>query len=82
MVFTEAIRHSLIGIKKMLETFYAMSELKASFAKSELFGCVISNAEQISLAILLEVKIGVVPVRYLNVPLISRKIKDSDCQPY
>lgn len=75
MVFAGATRHSFLGIKEVMEVFNRMSGLKVSFTKSEVFCCAIPVIEQRSLASLLGVKLGTLPVRYLGVPLISGKLK-------
>lgn len=46
-----------------------------------MFCCNVSPSDQASLASLLGMRLGKLLVRYLGVPLISGKHKDSDCQP-
>lgn len=52
-----------------------------SFPKSEIFFSVVPHTVQDHLASFLGVKIGLIPVRYLGVPLIFGKLRDQDCQP-
>lgn len=59
-----------------------MSGLKVSFPKSVIFCCVVSNEDQSFLAKLLGVRTGTLPVKYLEVPLVSGKLKDADCKPF
>lgn len=47
-----------------------------SYAKSEIFCCNVENP--LSLAFILNIKLGKLPMRYLGVPLITKKLKEVD----
>lgn len=78
LVFAEASSSSIQGIKSV-NSFYRMSGLQVSYNKSEVFFSEIQAPAQEQLASMLDLKISNLPVGYLEVPLISSKLKDSDC---
>lgn len=58
-----------------------MSGLKVSFNRSEIFYCNVSKDYRKTLEGLMVIKKDTSPIRYLGVPLISGKLKESDCKP-
>lgn len=81
IIFSGAYSYSLRGISKVLFDFYTLSGLKVSYQKCELFCCNVPLDIQSDLVSCLDIKLGTLPVRYDWVPLISGKLKASDCQP-
>lgn len=63
-----------------MHDFYILSGHQVSYDKCEIFCCTVSHEEQASLAGLLGMKLGKLPIRYLGVPLVSGKLKESDCK--
>ncbi|XP_038994273.1 uncharacterized protein LOC120118241 [Hibiscus syriacus] len=67
------------GVVSILEKFYELSGIRLNAMKSELFACGLpmNILEQIQYAT--NFKIGQLPVRYLGVPLVTRKLSSNDC---
>ncbi|GKA40345.1 RNA-directed DNA polymerase, eukaryota, reverse transcriptase zinc-binding domain protein [Tanacetum coccineum] len=81
LVFFHGNTKSLSVIKEALEEFSSYSGVKANMNKSTiLFGGMTSTKQSIILDIV-PFTIGRLPVRYLGVPLISKKINTTDCKP-
>lgn len=80
IIFLDASPLSLRGINQVLEDFCTLFGLQVSCQKCELFCCRVPLDDQNSLACLLGMQLGKLPVRYLGVPLISGKLRDMDCQ--
>ncbi|GJT89626.1 RNA-directed DNA polymerase, eukaryota, reverse transcriptase zinc-binding domain protein [Tanacetum coccineum] len=68
-------------IKKALEEFSSYSGLKANMSKSTVFFGGLTNAEQKSILDIVPFAIGRPPMRYLGVPLLTKKINAIDCKP-
>lgn len=81
MVFVEASQDSLQDIQGVLDNFQHMSGLGVSYNKSEIFCSCASEDEKQELAKVLRLKGGCLLVRYLGVPLISKKPTLEDCKP-
>lgn len=77
MIFIDASTTSLQGIKTVLQKYYQMSGLKVSYDKSEFHCCGISEDERRRLAEIIGIRNGMLPARYLGVPLISEKLKEA-----
>lgn len=76
MIFSAA--SSLQGIKEVFTAFYGMSSVKVGYQISKVcFNC-LNDEEQQGLGAMLGLKVGHLPVRYLELPLISGKLKDKD----
>lgn len=83
MIFTAVCSCVAIsaGVKDILDDFYIMLGLKMSYNESKIFCCNAPFIDQQSLANIMGLKLGKLHVRYLGVPLISSKLKDSNCRP-
>ncbi|GKB00051.1 RNA-directed DNA polymerase, eukaryota, reverse transcriptase zinc-binding domain protein [Tanacetum coccineum] len=68
-------------IKEALEEFSSYSGLKANMSKSIVFFGGLTNAEQNVILGIVPFAIGKLPVRYLGVPLITKKINATDYKP-
>ncbi|XP_039039588.1 uncharacterized protein LOC120177546 [Hibiscus syriacus] len=80
LIFCKGTIDYIIGVQSVLDVFYSFSGLKLNASKCEMYTAGI-NAEQC--AFIQEVtgfKSGTLPVRYLGVPLVTRKIAVKDCQ--
>lgn len=80
IIFSNASPHSLRSSSVVLSEFYSLLGLLISYQKSELYCCKVLMDEQLSIANFLDMRLGTLPVSYLGVPLISGKLKNSDCQ--
>lgn len=58
-----------------------MSRLGVSYSKSDIFCSGISKELQLQLSSAMELRLGILPVCYLGVPLVSGKISHIDCIP-
>ena len=65
----------------MMEIFSDFSGLRLNRAKSTLVGFGLSAAELNGCSQILETPIGTLPIRYLGVPLIDRRLRIQDWQP-
>ncbi|KAE8693577.1 hypothetical protein F3Y22_tig00110809pilonHSYRG00241 [Hibiscus syriacus] len=79
LLFCHGLLDSILGVVSILEKFYEFSGLRLNALKSELFVCgvPVSLLDQIQSAI--GFKIGQLPVRYLRVSLVTRKLTSKDC---
>lgn len=79
MIFCKGDLFTVQAIKNGLEEFQNLSGLSPSPSKSHIFfsGCEKKLREEILL--LCQFTEGFLPVRYLGVPLVSTKLKASDC---
>ncbi|GJV89008.1 RNA-directed DNA polymerase, eukaryota, reverse transcriptase zinc-binding domain protein [Tanacetum coccineum] len=75
------IGSSISVIKEALEEFSSYSGLKANMHKSTLFFGGMTSAEHNIILGIIPFAIGKLPVRYLGVPLITKKISSTDCKP-
>ncbi|GJY48856.1 RNA-directed DNA polymerase, eukaryota, reverse transcriptase zinc-binding domain protein [Tanacetum coccineum] len=71
--------HSVI--KEALEEFSSYSRLKANMHKSTVFFGGMTSAEQNIILGIVPFAIGKLPVRYVGVSLITKKISSTDCKP-
>lgn len=80
-IFSKADRSSVMGIKEGLCQFQRLSGLTVSERKSNIFfgGC--SNHFKNTIKGTLGFQEGVLPVRYLGLPLVSNMLKVRDCRP-
>ena len=80
MIFAEASPTSARGIRSLLEDFSWLSGLQVNDAKSHVFfgGTPINHH---ALQSILCMTAGSLPVSYLGLPLISRRLKLEHCQP-
>ncbi|XP_039063088.1 uncharacterized protein LOC120207735 [Hibiscus syriacus] len=80
LIFCKGNVELVIGVITVLESFYEMSGLNLNAAKCMFFtaGISLSHIEHIKQAT--RFTYGVLPVRYLGVPLITRKLSEHDCE--
>ncbi|XP_039049215.1 uncharacterized protein LOC120190158 [Hibiscus syriacus] len=80
LVFYKGSMDSIIGVQAVLDVFYTMSGLRLNASKCELFPVGISAQQCVSIRNITGFKLGSLPVRYLGVPLVSRKLTVKDCR--
>ncbi|GJY47212.1 RNA-directed DNA polymerase, eukaryota, reverse transcriptase zinc-binding domain protein [Tanacetum coccineum] len=78
LVFCHGDHKSVNVIKKALEEFSSYSGLKANMGKSTVFFGGLSSTEQNNILSIVPFAIGKLPVRYLGVPLLTKKITATD----
>lgn len=67
-------------INDMLQDFYAMSGLQPNLQKSSVFFAGVFESAKQEFFQILAIPEGVLPVRYLGVPLITTRLHATDCQ--
>ncbi|XP_077225232.1 uncharacterized protein LOC143859080 [Tasmannia lanceolata] len=79
LVFAEATPQSALGVKRCIQRFNHCSELEVNINKSEIFFT--EKAKQVSTSIssILSIPEGQFPIKYLGLPLISTRLRISDC---
>ncbi|XP_038997993.1 uncharacterized protein LOC120123057 [Hibiscus syriacus] len=70
---------SVIGVSSVLDMFYEMSGLKINASKCDLYVAGIHCSILVEIKLLTGFQIDRLPVRYLGIPLVTRKITESDC---
>ena len=72
---------SILGIQKVLNLFYTYSGLQLNNSKSELYSTRIKENELQIIHQVTGFRLGKLPVKYLGVPLITRRLSAHDCTP-
>ncbi|XP_038992138.1 uncharacterized protein LOC120115512 [Hibiscus syriacus] len=72
---------SVMGVTIVLDYFYEISGLKLNISKCEIFTVGISVQSLNNIINSSSFKHGTLPVRYLGIPLVIRKLTVKDCQP-
>ncbi|GJZ12297.1 RNA-directed DNA polymerase, eukaryota, reverse transcriptase zinc-binding domain protein [Tanacetum coccineum] len=80
LVLCKGNRESIEVIKKSLDEFSQVSGLIPNLSKSIIFFESINERDKIDLLQVLPFKCGKLPVRYLGVPLLAKKLGVSDCK--
>ena len=81
LIFAKGNVDSVVGIQKVLQLFYSFSGLQLNCAKTEMYS---SGFKKEILEVIQQrtgFRIGHLPVRYLGVPPVTRRLTDSDCAP-
>ena len=81
LIFAKGDLDSIKGIKKILEKFYSFSGLQLNSAKSEIFSSGVSSDLLEEMQQATGFKLGTLPVRYLGIPLVTRRLTSKDCDP-
>ncbi|XP_056843011.1 uncharacterized protein LOC130495615 [Raphanus sativus] len=81
MVFTDGQKRSVEGILQVFNDFEKLSGLKISLEKSTLYMAGISVENQSAILENFPFEAGQLPVRYLGLPLLTRKMTVSDYLP-
>ncbi|XP_039070402.1 uncharacterized protein LOC120217278 [Hibiscus syriacus] len=80
LIFCKGSIDSIIGVQFVLDIFYSMSSLRLNANKCEIFMASVSANQCVSIREVIGFKLGSLPVRYLGVPLVTRKLAVKDCQ--
>ena len=81
LIFSKGKLDSIIGIQRVMELFYTYSGLQLNSSKCELFSAGVNGARLLEIQQATGFKLGTLPVRYLGVPLVTRRLTDKDCSP-
>lgn len=81
LIFLEGSEASLEGVLRILNDFEQMSGLAVNIAKTSLFHSGMDEAELLSIKQKYDLSPGTLPIRYLGLPLHSRKLSVGDCDP-
>ncbi|XP_039006622.1 uncharacterized protein LOC120134212 [Hibiscus syriacus] len=79
LVFCKGSMDSVVGVQAVLDIFYSMSGLKLNASKCEIYPAGISAQQCAAIKDITGFTLGSLPVRYLGVPLVSRKLSVKDC---
>ncbi|XP_022014521.1 uncharacterized protein LOC110914018 [Helianthus annuus] len=79
MLFSQADECSVRILKESLEDFSGVSGLIPNLNKSTIYFGNVNNHLQHLIKGLLPFKVGVLPVRYLGIPLLSKRLYSKDC---
>ncbi|XP_038993423.1 uncharacterized protein LOC120117185 [Hibiscus syriacus] len=79
LVFCKGSLDFVIGVQVVLDMFYSMSGLKLNVSKCEIFCTGISDECCAAIKEATGFKLGSLLVRYLGVPLVTRKLAVKDC---
>ena len=72
---------SIVGVQKVLQLFYTYSGLQLNSEKSEFFSSGISRTMIEQIQAVTGLKSGTLSVRYLGVPLVTRRLSHKDYSP-
>ena len=81
LVFTDGTKRSIEGILRIFEEFAGMSGLKISLEKSTLYIAGITEVQESDILTSFPFASGKLPVRYLGLPLLTRRMTVSDYLP-
>ncbi|XP_039013482.1 uncharacterized protein LOC120143162 [Hibiscus syriacus] len=79
LLFCHGYVDSVLGVTSILEKFYHLSRLKLNALKTELYVCGINGGELEQIQAATGFRTGQLPVRYLGVPLVTRKLSRKHC---
>ena len=78
LIFAKGKLESVMGIQNVLKQFYLFFGLQLNCAKSEFFSTGIYRDMLEEIPLLISFKISTLPVRYLRVPLVTRRFSTRD----
>ncbi|XP_039037529.1 uncharacterized protein LOC120174872 [Hibiscus syriacus] len=79
LLFCHGSLDSVVGVVSFLDKFYEISGLRLNATKTGFFTCGISEDKVELIQRATGFRIGQLPVRYLGVPLVTRKLTSKDC---
>ncbi|KAE8732331.1 hypothetical protein F3Y22_tig00002237pilonHSYRG01790 [Hibiscus syriacus] len=80
LLFYHGSLDSMMGVLSILDKFYDLSGLKLNAMKTKIFTCGVPGGELEQIRIATGFRVGQLPVRYLGVPLVTRKLSGTDCR--
>lgn len=81
LIFTDGSSQSVHGFLQVLEEFKAFSGLAISVEKSCFFPSGLSDDEKNAIVSTTGIPVGSLPIRYLGLPLNSKKLSIENCEP-
>ncbi|KAJ6925333.1 hypothetical protein NC651_009871 [Populus alba x Populus x berolinensis] len=81
MIFSHADLASVTTIREALNNFSSISGLEINHSKSQVFVSGVAEHIRIDIMNCLEFRLGILPVKYLGVPLISSRLTHQHCLP-
>ena len=81
LIFSKGNLNSIIGIKNVMDQFYLYSRLQLNSSKCELFWSRVNGGKLMEIQQATRFKLGILLVRYLGVPLVTRRLTKKDCNP-
>jgi hypothetical protein len=79
IIFSATSSDSIKVIKGVLDEFEDLAGLRANPSKSSLFFGVVSSGSRKEILDLTQMQEGKLPIRYLGVPLISKRLSAANC---
>ena len=79
LIFTKGNVDFVVGIQRVLQVFYSFSQLNN--AKCEIYSTGIGREVLEEIQQKTGFKLGLLLVRYLGVPLVTRRLTNNDCAP-
>ncbi|XP_050222523.1 uncharacterized protein LOC126672611 [Mercurialis annua] len=80
LLFCHGDIKSILFLANSLNSFKNSSGLSVNPTKSQIFFCNIDSSLKVRICEILGFKEGVLPLRYLGIPLISTRLSKTDCQ--
>ncbi|XP_039014188.1 uncharacterized protein LOC120144105 [Hibiscus syriacus] len=80
LIFCKGNIESVVGVLSILDHFYEVSGLKLNSSKCEIFSAGIHARTIENVKLITGFQVGNLPVRYLGIPLVTRKLTEKDCQ--
>ena len=81
LIFSKGNLESIIGIKNVMDQFYLYSGLQLNSFKCELFSLRVNGGKLIEIQQATGFKLGILPVRYFGVLLVTRRLTKKDYNP-
>lgn len=81
LIFSNGDLHSVVGTQKVLKEFYKYSGLMLNTSKNEIYYSRVSEYELQLMNDVSGFKVGKLPVKYLGVPLLTKKPSERDFDP-
>ena len=81
LIFSKGSLESIIGVQNVLKLFYTFYDLQLNSAKSEVFSTGIKEEDLLEIQQVNCFRMGTLLVKYLGVPLITRRLSKQDCAP-
>lgn len=80
LIFTDGSESSVLGVLQILEDFKSKSGLAVSIQKTAFYSCGLSTQEVNTITFVTGLTHGTLPIRYLGVPLCSKKLSLLNCE--
>ena len=78
LIFSKENLSSVSGIQEVLKIFYTISGLQLNSAKSEIFSTGVNREDLMAIQQETGFKLGVLSVKYLGVPLVTRRLTERE----